>query len=175
MVSSYWLIFCRELRVFSSRQFFEVSGRTETFCAGCSLSNQRAWQQGGERPPLGRQEGLARRVGPRSSQIISSRSTPRSLSSASETYPAETHAASAASYNALFYPQPSFEMLREAQQEEASRLGSKSFFDVSPFFSSRSLLSVRVSECRHIHKAGDRYPALQINLCLLSPVSSSLL
>lgn len=33
----------------------EVSGCT--FCTGCSLSNQRAWQQDGEQPLLGRQEG----------------------------------------------------------------------------------------------------------------------
>lgn len=46
-------------------------------------------------------------------------------------------------------------MLREAQQEEASRLGSKGFFDVFPFF-----FSVCVCECRHIHKAGDHYPTL---------------
>lgn len=54
-------------------------------------------------------------------------------------------------------------MLREAQQEEASRLGSKSFFDLSPFF------SVFLRECWHIHKAGDCYPVPQINLCFLSP------
>lgn len=67
---------------------------------------------------------------PRRSRIIRSRSPPRSVSSASETNPAETHAASSASNNVLFYPPHSFEMLKEAQQEEASRLGSKSSFDL---------------------------------------------
>lgn len=75
----------------------------------------------------------------RRSQIISSRSKRK-------TYPAETHAASAALYKAPFHPHPSFEMLREAQQEEASRLGSKSSFDASPLFPSPffSPFSVRV-------------------------------
>ncbi|MEQ2178536.1 Tetraspanin-7, partial [Goodea atripinnis] len=58
------------------------------------------------------------------------RSPPHSVSSASETNPAETHAASSASNNAFFYPLHSFEMLKEAQQEEASRLESKSSFDL---------------------------------------------
>lgn len=67
---------------------------------------------------------------PRRSRIIHSRSPPRSVSSASETTPAETHAASSASNNVLFYLPNSFEMLKEAQQEEVSRLGSKSSFDL---------------------------------------------
>lgn len=107
------------------------------------------------------------RSAPRWRQIVGSRSTPRAHSDASETYPAETHAASAASYNTLFYLQPSFEMLREAQQEEATRFGSKSVFDESPSFSMRAR--------RNIHKAGDGAPVLQINVCPLSPVSSSVL
>jgi len=145
---------------------------TETFCTDCSLSVVRGPGSRTASSLLLEGRRLGWWVGPCSSQIISSRSTPRSLSDASKTYPAETHAASAASYSTLFYPQPSFEMLREAQQEEASRPGSKSFFDLSPFFLS---LSFCVCECRHIHKAGDRYPVLLINLRLLSAISSSLL
>lgn len=66
-------------------------------------------------------------------RFISSRSPPCFLPSGSKANPAEAHTASAASNNALFYPRRSFEMLKEAQQEEASRLGSKSPFDSSLF------------------------------------------
>lgn len=42
---------------FSAEVFPLMSFRgTQTFCTDCSLSSQRAWQQDGERPPLGRKE-----------------------------------------------------------------------------------------------------------------------
>lgn len=62
------------------------------------------------------------------------------------------------SYNTLFYPEPSFEMLRGAQQEEASRLRSKA-----------SLTHICAGVCVFLGLCIKRLPSIipSIDLCLV--------
>ena len=141
---------------------------------GCSLSTQRAWQQDGERPPLVWKERVVWWAGPPLDHQQPLH-TPLSSHCQQDIPSWDTRRFSCLAQRALLSAAFIWNAKRGATGGSVSPRIKELLWRVP--FSFPLFLSARACACvcRHIHKAGDHCAALQIYLCLLSLVSSSLL